>query len=48
MSIAISEIKNPTGFWQKVSLIFQGFFSIVTTGQKEMIVDEAAAVLMIH
>lgn len=38
MSQAIHEIKNPTVFWQKVSLIFQGFFSIVSMDQNQMFV----------
>jgi hypothetical protein len=33
---AACEIKNPTVFWQRVSLIDQGFFSVVAKGQKQL------------
>jgi hypothetical protein len=37
----IPEIKTPTVYWPRVSLIYQGFFSIVATGQKQMIVEHS-------
>jgi hypothetical protein len=33
------EIKNPTVFWQRVSLIDQGFFSAVAKSQNQPIWD---------